>query len=298
MSGGMIHNPMVEEVQPLVLLQRAYMELGDFNRVVSCTKQLREKLPDREEEWDLIDALCAKELKDAELTEAYKMILKGTPEDERQPIYDSIPDSIAEYPLFYRNRSKKRPEGKKILAIYCGHDDTQAWGPESIKKGIGGSEEAVINISKEFVALGWHVEVYNNCTNEGLIDGVHWYQAAAANPDDTVDLCILWRHPHLVKAAPRGRQTWLWNHDLQNGMEPYYSEEIMDRIDKVMFLSEFHRTTAPWVPEDKVFITRNGMDPELMIDGKNDPNTVIYASSPDRGLDTLLEIVTGKQKGT
>ena len=57
-----------------------------------------------------------------------------------------------------------------------------------------------------------------------------------------------------------------------------------------MFLSEFHRTTAPWVPEDKVFITRNGMDPELMIDGKNDPNTVIYASSPDRGLDTLLEM--------
>jgi glycosyltransferase involved in cell wall biosynthesis len=269
-------------------LQRAYVELGMFEKAMQCTSVLRKKLPSRVKDWDSVDAFCSKEIRDMDLIKSYEKILSVTPEEERQKIYDSIPESIAKYPPFYRNKTKARPVGTKVLAIYCGWDDTQEWGPESIKKGIGGSEEAVINISKEFADMGWTVEVYNNCTNEGEIDGVNWYQTAAANPDDLVDLCILWRHPHLVTNAPKGRQTWLWNHDLCDGMEPYYSEEIMEQIDRVMFLSHSHRNTAPWVEDEKVMITSNGIDPRLIVDGENDANTVIYASSPDRGLDTLL----------
>ena len=288
LSDGMIHNPMTTEVQPLILLQRAYVELGSFEKAMSCTRLLRQKMPARIKDWEAVDAFCAKELRDLDLIKSYEKIIEVTPEEERQAIYDSIPTSIAKYPPFYRNQTKDRPDGKKVVAIFCGFDDTQEWGPESIKQGIGGSEEAVINISREYADLGWTVEVYNNCTNEGKIDGVNWYQASASNPNDLVDLCILWRHPHLVKNAPRGRQTWLWNHDLCDGMEPYYSEEIMEQIDRVMFLSNSHRQTAPWVADEKVMITSNGIDPFLVVDGDNDANTVIYASSPDRGLDTLL----------
>ncbi len=290
MGMDMIHNPTGEEIQPLLLLQRAYHETADWERTMSCTVQLRKLAPDREAHWNAVDSHCMKQIEDMRMIDAYKQVLEFTPKKNHQMIYDAIPERISDYPSFKMNKKKVRPDGKKVLAIYCGYDPTSSWGPESIKTGIGGSEEAVINVSKEFVKLGWTVEVYCNCTQEGLIDGVNWYQTAASNNSDTVDLCILWRHPHHVFKAPNGKVTWVWNHDLQDGMEPFYDEDVMSRIDKVMFLSDFHRTTAPWIHDDKVMITRNGVDPSLMVSGDNDPYKVVYASSPDRGLDTLLEM--------
>lgn len=289
MDENLLHNPAGEESQPLLILQKAYFQTGDFERAVNCTSQLRRLMPEKKEQWDAVDNHCLKQLHDLDLIKNYEKILLNTPEEDHQKIYDIIPEGISDYPTFKKNKQKPRPDSKKVVAIFCGFDATQTWGPESIKKGIGGSEEAVINVSREFVDLGWTVEVYCNCTQEGNIDGVNWYQTDAANPNDLVDLCILWRHPHHVYNAPNARVTWLWNHDLQNGMEKFYDEDTMSRIDKVMFLSEFHRTTAPWVPDEKVFYTTNGVDPALMVSGENDPNTVIYASSPDRGLDTLLD---------
>lgn len=285
----MIHNPAGEDIQPLMIMQKAYYEVHDWDRALGCNEQLRRLIPEKSEQWDAVESFCRRRLEELDLIKSYEKVLVHTPEEDRQSIYDIIPDNIIDYEAFKPFKSKSRPDSKKVVSIYCGHDETQSWGPESIKTGIGGSEEAVINISKEFVKLGWTVEVYCNCTNEGNIDGVNWYKATASNPNDTVDLSILWRHPHLVYNAPRGKVTWLWNHDLQNTMEAFYDEDTMKRIDKVMFLSEFHRITAPWVPDDKVFFTRNGVDPDLMISGDNDPYTVIYASSPDRGLDTLLD---------
>jgi glycosyltransferase involved in cell wall biosynthesis len=289
MDEGLIHNPAGEEVQPLLILQKAYHELGDFERTLSCTDQLRKLMPYKKEQWDAVESHCLKQLTDMDLIDSYEKILLHTPEEDHQKIYDAVPESLSDYPKFKKHKKKPRPDSKRVLAIFCGYDPTQAWGPESIKTGIGGSEEAVINVSREFVKLGWTVEVYCNCTNEGNIDGVNWYQTSAANPNDFVDLTILWRHPHHVYHAPNSHITWLWNHDLQDGMKAYYDDETMARIDKVMFLSAFHRSTAPWVPNEKVMITTNGVDPKLMITGENDPYTVIYASSPDRGLDTLLD---------
>lgn len=289
-ESGMIHNPVGDEIQPLLILQKCYHETGDFERALTCTDQLRELVPHNKETWDAVSSHCLKQLNDLDLVKCYEKILLNTPEEDHQKIYDAVPNSIADYPAFKKHKKKVRPDSKKVVSIYCGYDETQSWGPESIKKGIGGSEEAVINVSREFVELGWTVEVYCNCTNEGNIDGVNWYQADAANQDDTVDLSILWRHPHHVYNAPRGFVTWLWNHDLQDNMEPYYDEDTMSRIDKVMFLSKFHRATAPWVDEDKCFYTTNGVDKALVASGDNDPYTAIYASSPDRGLDTLLDM--------
>jgi len=290
MGKDMIHNPFSEKIQPLILLHRAYHESAEWEQVLVCNDKLRALLPDKEEQWKAVEAYCFKQLEDMKMIDIYKQVLDFTPEEDRHAIYDVIPERVLDYPEFKKHKKKVRPDGKKVLAIYCGYDDTQTWGPESIKTGIGGSEEAVINVSKEFVKLGWTVEVYCNCTKEGEIDGVYWYQTSASNNSDLVELSILWRHPHHVFKAPRGKVTWLWNHDLQNGMEAYYDEKVMSCIDKVMFLSKFHRDTAPWVTDDKVMYTRNGVDPELMLSGDNDPYTVIYASSPDRGLDTLLDM--------
>jgi glycosyltransferase involved in cell wall biosynthesis len=289
---SMIHNPTAMAAKPWILLQQAYWKKAEFQKAQMATESLLDILPGKKDQLVAFHNSCTKQIEDLKLIDAYKRILDNVTEESKEYVYKTIPESISDYPEFQRNKKKFRPEGRKVCAIYCGYDETRAWGPESIKEGIGGSEEAVINVSKELTRLGWHVEVYANVSTEGQDPdtGVMWYNAMAANPKDLVDLCILWRHPHHVYAAPQGTITWLWNHDLQNNMEPYYDDATMQKIDTVLFLSKFHRETAPWVDEEKVFYTTNGVDPDLMVTGNNDANSVVFASSPDRGLDTLLEV--------
>jgi hypothetical protein len=47
------------------------------------------------------------------------------------------------------------------------------------KRGLGGSESAVIRVSQELAKLGFEVTVFNDCTSDdsrpGLYDGV-WYE--------------------------------------------------------------------------------------------------------------------------
>ena len=61
----------------------------------------------------------------------------------------------------------------RLVEILC-TPTPEEWYPEKVKTGIGGSEEAVINISKELMRLGYRVIVYNTCGDKqgwnGLVD--------------------------------------------------------------------------------------------------------------------------------
>ena len=47
------------------------------------------------------------------------------------------------------------------VAIWCGRSVVGDWGPWSLQEtGIGGSEEAVVRLSRELVRVGWGVTVY------------------------------------------------------------------------------------------------------------------------------------------
>lgn len=284
-----VRNPMMKPSITATLLSEAFMQTGRFKEAAFYYKQLMELYPEnknlRKETIDWLD----NQAQDMKLYENVKELASYVKEEDKELLYKIAPERIRDFPEFKKYCPKNRPGSKRVCAIYCGHDPVQAWGPDSIYHGIGGSEEAVINISQELVRLGWTVEVYANVTQEGEFNGVNWYQAAAANPDDIVDLSISWRSPGFVFYAPKGTVTWLWLHDFQYGQEPYYKDSL-DRFDKVLFLSKFHRTTAPWVPEDKVFYTSNGMSPLLMKDGPNEQHKVVYLSAPDRGLENLLKI--------
>ena len=61
--------------------------------------------------------------------------------------------------------------------------------------GLGGSEEAVVNLSKYFVKLGYNVTVYNLVPKQIEIDGVLYKPYYTWLPKNKVDLTILWRDP-------------------------------------------------------------------------------------------------------
>lgn len=208
------------------------------------------------------------------------------------------PLSIADESDVQRFTPKNRPSGKKSIAFICvsppGH---VAWGPQSIKEGIGGSEEAVINASREFAKKGWHVEVYAHtgrpCKDGPLVqDGVHWYrtEAWAGAFDNPVDVAVAWRSAQIFKmSGVNARSKYVWLHDICNPAGWYSGVE--NDYDGFIMLSRFHRSLFKFLPEEKIVYAANGLDPDLLVpleDLVNEPHRMIWGSDPSRGLQYLL----------
>jgi 2-polyprenyl-3-methyl-5-hydroxy-6-metoxy-1,4-benzoquinol methylase/glycosyltransferase involved in cell wall biosynthesis len=164
--------------------------------------------------------------------------------------------------------------------------------PDKIKEGIGGSEEAIINITKEFDKMGYRVIVYNNCEgNIGIHENVAYVPENEFDIFGEHDIVIAWRNPFVFKLPINANLKILWLHDVPD--EKHYDEELLDNIDKIFVLSKWHRECMPNIPDEKFYVTRNGVDINLFERYTNierNPYKVVYGSSPDRGLDKLLEI--------
>ena len=187
--------------------------------------------------------------------------LKSTNQTESlRSLINSIPREIANEPALVQLRADFMPPrewGNNEVVIYCGPGFEQ-WSPKSVSRGIGGSEEAVINMSRELTKLGWKVTVYADpMEDQGIYDGVNWLPHYHFNIKDSFNILISWRQIGMWDFPIKAKKSYLWNHDIQNGLT--YTKERVDKIDKVMFLSKFHRSNVLLLAEDKVFYTGNGI---------------------------------------
>lgn len=181
------------------------------------------------------------------------------------------------------------------IAILCG-PGFENWDPNSVKTGLGGSEEAVVYLSQELTKLGWEVTVYANPANPGNFDGVMYKSWHDINPRDIFNVLVLWRGIGFVDINPKAKATMVWMHDVPSN--PEFTEERLAKVDKVAVLSEFHKSLLRLskdgkfekFPENKVFLTSNGLPTIDAPEWKGNPKRVIFASSPDRGLAYLLKM--------
>jgi len=196
--------------------------------------------------------------------------------------------------LFLKPKTWKDNE----IAILCG-PGFEEWSPDSIKTGLGGSEEAVVYLSEELTKLGWRVTVFANPGKKtGTFKGVKYIPYYDMNVKDNFNVLILWRGIGFADFKPKSKFTMLWMHDIPNN--PEFTEERVNSIDKIAPLSEYHRSLLKLsradgsfvnMPDEKIFLTKNGT-PQIKVDKdiKRDPYRMIYASSPDRGLIYLLKM--------
>lgn len=172
------------------------------------------------------------------------------------------------------------------IDIYCGASQEE-WSPKSEATGIGGSEEAVINISRELAKLGNKVTVWNKCgDDEGDYNGVKYENYEYfEKPKDVV---IYWRNPEYpVKFGRAKKKTVLWLHD---AMPEYSILPVKYLVDDVFVLSTYHANLYPHL-KDKTMITSNGINLEHFNQKvKRNPKKIVYGSSYDRGLKELLEM--------
>jgi glycosyltransferase involved in cell wall biosynthesis len=203
-----------------------------------------------------------------------------------------LPKEFQNAPMFVNLRNKHFPKtdssGKEIVFM-CGYTERE-WTPDSLKEGIGGSEEAIIHLSRNLAAAGYDVTVYNNCGHETQVfDGVTYKPFYTWNYRDKTDTIILWRHPKLADYDINANKILLDLHDVISPHE--FTEKRLKKIDHVFVKSEFHKSLFPNVPSEKFVVIQNGINyNSLQVKVKRDPMLIVNTSSPDRSLSSLIRI--------
>lgn len=171
------------------------------------------------------------------------------------------------------------------------------WDPDVYKtKSMGGSETAAIEMAYWLNKLsGRKVKVFNNREDTKNYGDVEYLPASALQAygkEYKPWMTINWRHNYKLTNAP----TFLWCHDLITPGAEHHSNYI-----KHLCLTPFHKNyvqTMQGIPEDKIWVTRNGIVPERFTDvpTNKDPNKFIFSSSPDRGLDRAMLVLDEVRK--
>jgi len=164
------------------------------------------------------------------------------------------------------------------------------------QRGIGGSETALVEVATWLSKLTHRrIIVFNTReTAKVMPSGVEY--RPAQNMHEYFKLYkpgvhIAWRHNVKITDAP----TYLWCHDLHTPGAETHKNYV-----KHLCLSEFHKNyvqVLQKIPSDKIYITRNGVNADRFkgFVAKNE-NKVVFASSPDRGLDRAILIVEEARK--
>lgn len=181
------------------------------------------------------------------------------------------------------------------------------------KQGLGGSESAVILLSKELSDLGFDVTVFNNCNNSdisksGTYDGVRYIDNAdSKSHDEFYDIAIVSRSilPFVSEEYPflkNANKRVLWLHDTFIEGEQIMEQLVINGvIDHVFTLSDWHSTYILNSDHGKrrnfevlkrhFFQTRNGAVNYLKeVDiSKKDRNHFVYNASATKGMVPLVE---------
>lgn len=201
---------------------------------------------------------------------------------------EAVPDELMDQELlmdFKWRYTRPKVWSDKSVVFFCSHA-FEDWGPESLKKGCGGSEEAVIQLSKRLVKLGWEVTVYNNCIREGKFDGVDWVRFERFNPRDLFNVLISWRN-NTFRDQKVANKKFIDLHDVPD--KAYYTEDDLKDV-KLLVKSQYHRSRLPDVSDEKFVIIPNGIDTEQFKNPKKVKNNMVWTSSYDRGLEHLLKM--------
>lgn len=235
-------------------------------------------------------------------------LIKEVEEDNVIPLLDLLPNNLQDSMLITSTR-QQHTEGKKwperSIAIYVGQGPLGIWGPWSMDEGgVGGSEEAVVRLSRELTKMGWNVTIFGTPGNRAGMDnygdapnqlvGANWKQYWELNAKDEFDVLISWRQPGFFDAKWNARRTYLWLHDVVEKEE--LTPERLNNITKVIYVSKYHseRSESMDVLSSKKLPSGNGIDPSTFtkFDGQfqRDLHRIIYMSANERGLRILLDI--------
>ena len=221
--------------------------------------------------------------------------------DSAREVNDSITNYIKE-PFFSKLKTLfyKEEKSKYDIVYFAGGFSIQ-WDPTDKK--LTGSEQAIVNLSSNWVELGKKVAVYGNikeCQHEG-VDYFDWKKFPFNEEHDTV---ILWRVYGILCGGPfniKAKRIWLDLHDgivIKEFLESWF--RYGSKINKVFFKSAYHKELfnksipRPLEVERSVIIP-NGIRINEFSSNKEgvqrNPYRFCYCSCYTRGLLPILQYV-------
>lgn len=193
---------------------------------------------------------------------------------------------------------------RKLFVLYTG-PAWERWSPLSVDEGgIGGSETCAVYVAREFAKKGWKSIVFGDCAGmERDYDGVTYVdhsKFASFAAKNKIDFFVSSRRADVFALPIQATRKAVWVHDIWLDANGSANLNI-ERIDKVFCLSPWHKkfflNHHKGVPAEKVHVTRDGVD-LARFEGKvrKIPGRMVYSSSPDRGLELLLDLLPQIQK--
>lgn len=161
-------------------------------------------------------------------------------------------------------KPKKWP--KNSIVFFCGQG-YEEWGPHTLDKGMGGSEEAVVYLSRELATLGFDVTIYGAVVGE-TVDWVKvnkngdqpnnqpkvmYLPWRMFDTRDEFDTLVVWRAPHGVDKL-KARVKILDMHDKLESKDVVPYDDVT-----YFFKSSWHRNLYPHIDDEHSMIVGNGI---------------------------------------
>lgn len=302
-----IIDPTLYTYRPLVSLALAHFTLAKIDlayKFITEASKFKPKSPIYENAFETVSRAYLEEkmIKSASLLGKF-VEKKGNLKKYLQGLPAFVKNDLRLRELRVKAFPPKKWNDKSIV-IYCG-ETWNEWGPDTLHEGMGGSEEAVVYLSREFAKLGYEVTVYNQRVEEyyddinggisektgeynGVFKSVHYKPWETFNPEDEFNIFIAWRNPSMPAVLKlKANFIGIDMHDAPGGHQQI-TQNAVNAADKFFFKSNYQRSVAPQVPDEKAVVISNGIVKEQFKPVKKKPFSVIYASSYDRGLGEVL----------
>jgi glycosyltransferase involved in cell wall biosynthesis len=190
-------------------------------------------------------------------------------------------------------------EGFQVIFRFYSEPTFEKWNwtnPDT--QGIGGSETSHIEMCRRLAERGHKVYSYAPMY-EPIAHGpagVLWQHSETCKFWEPTDVWVIYRYPQAVDLIPHGANIWLICQDVDYPKTLTF--ERAKRFSRIVALCQAHadflKKKYPPVA-DRVCVSSNGIKREIIEEVATNPpvrnpRRLIYASSPDRGMEYLLDI--------
>lgn len=156
------------------------------------------------------------------------------------------------------------------------------WEPDDRR--LGGTEESLVEWASELTKIGHDVEVHRNPRSSGTSTAIYkgaWYKPRQHECDADI-----WINVKTLDKVNDGQD---FSKTLYLTNEVDATRHDLSAFASIIFPSQWAEENIP-VNNPRRFILPHGYDPSKIYPGKKIPKQCLYASSPDRGLETLLRV--------
>lgn len=192
-----------------------------------------------------------------------------------------------------------KPSGRKPSVAFVTRPLFEPWHPLLEKeRGAGGAETCIMRLAPRLAELGWEVFVFGTPTGHaGEYEGVQWNFSQDYDVKDSFDVLVSSRAPEVFSGICGSKVKALWMHDVNVGPQAFDSEwgDLRQRIDRIVALTGWHARHLDHLygVRKSLQVIPNGAETRNFDHWRSvqkDPNRFVWTSSPDRGLDVVLQM--------